>query len=298
MPSVRRQPLSELPLAFYVVTDKNEREHDSKATEITSPTKAKLLLSPPKRRILAAEGLASPSKSPARRLLFRSMADDMTPSNSLTGLLSAGGGGLDERSGNPSTSSHQPISSSSSCVSVGSSMTFVSSQTTAVSSPSKPSISSTALPGTPPNTRARTRSLAPSPELSENLVARESTPDPVSRPNALKRLRSGGSTGSSSLSANPPTPKRRHLALDGLSMEFSLNEDDEEPFNDKENVPPPRKKKVVLAKSGISVREVSLTPRAGKQRGGPSEYPTPEERRTRRAALEAEVNEPDQMDGY
>ncbi|KAG9016914.1 hypothetical protein FRB93_009444 [Tulasnella sp. JGI-2019a] len=272
MPSARRQPLSELPLALYVVTDKSDRQSDRKAVESKSPSKAKLL-SPPKRRILAAEGLASPSKTPARCLLFRSMVDDMTSSNSLAGLL-GGAGGLDEQQSNLGSSATQhTISSPSSFLSVASSTTLISSPTAAIPSPSKLSIGTTTLPGTPPNTRSRTRSLAPSPELTESPTAR----------------------GSRSSSANPPTPKRRHLALDGPLLEFGLNEDDEDPWNDKENVPPPKKKKTTVAKSGLADREQSLTPRAGKQRGV-SEQPSLEQRRARRAALEAEVDEPNNME--
>ncbi|KAG9005740.1 hypothetical protein FRB94_001306 [Tulasnella sp. JGI-2019a] len=293
MPSARRQPLSELPLALYVVTDKSDRQSDRKAVESKSPSKAKLL-SPPKRRILAAEGLASPSKTPARCLLFRSMVDDMTSSNSLAGLL-GGAGGLDEQQSNLGSSATQhTISSPSSFLSVASSTTLISSPTATIPSPSKLSIGTTTLPGTPPNTRSRTRSLAPSPELTESPTAREFIPGPLSvgRPTTLKRLRSGGSRSSS---ANPPTPKRRHLALDGPLLEFGLNEDDEDPWNDKENVPPPKKKKTTVAKSGLADREQSLTPRAGKQRGV-SEQPSLEQRRARRAALEAEVDEPNNME--
>ncbi|KAG8946722.1 hypothetical protein FRC04_011500 [Tulasnella sp. 424] len=330
MAQAQRQPLGELPLSRYLPVEAESSNKFKKAASL-SPAG---ILSPPKRRILAAEGLLSPSsssKSPARRLLFASAAD--TPRS---------GGGSSVMSqlaadmvqvAMASTPQHHSSSSSASSsnyssVSSSSSSSLVSSPTTSSRSASKLSVDATANPSTPQFSRTRPRPLAPSPEIVDSPMS-FADDGPVTRPASLKRLRStdsSSSTGGLAVSGGAPsptkspTPKRRNLARAtspspvpyGSSTAAALAAEAEDLFEteleDKENVPPPRRKKPVSSsgggfkaplpptstRTGLGLRDMSATPRAVKTREPTyGTYLSPADIRTRRMAMEAEVDMPD-----
>ncbi|KAG9047211.1 hypothetical protein FS837_002805 [Tulasnella sp. UAMH 9824] len=334
MAQPQRQPLSELPLSRYLPVDAESSSGKFKKAVSLSPAG---ILSPPKRRILAAEGLLSPSsssKSPARRLLFASAADTPRSGSGSSSVMSQLAADMVQVA-MASTPNHHSSSSSSgssshySSLSSSSSSSLVSSPTMSTRSASKLSINTTANPSTPQLSRTRPRPLAPSPEIVDSPMS-FADDGPVTRPASLKRLRStdsSSSTGGLAVNEAPsptksPIPKRRNLAREPspslapypssstTTTSTTLAAEAEDLFDaeleDKENVPPPRRKKPTSTggfkaplpptstKTGLGLRDTSVTPRAVKTREPTyGTYLSPADIRTRRMAMEAEVDVPD-----
>ncbi|KAG8936158.1 hypothetical protein FRC03_006955 [Tulasnella sp. 419] len=299
-----RQPLSELPLHLFVTNDiHDEPMQDAKCTPSTSKRamSPSVLLSPPKRRILLAEGLLSPAKSPAKRLVF-----DSTPMETKTLMEKLNASVKKSRSTGESSSSGpakftpNPFASSS-----YSSTSELHSRSTVHSSmpPPTPSPISPSLPETPPPKHTRSSGLRPSPEIVDSPSSsrtQDSSSDTFAIPSLTsvldrKRHRSTASSGEGS--PLPSTPKRRYNTRSTTpAADLEVLHEGVEELDDKENVPPKKKKKtrettqVLATPTTPKRRESSVTPR---NKMPVASKLTPIELRRRRAVLEAEVDEPD-----
>lgn len=122
------------------------------------------------------------------------------------------------------------------------------------------------------------------------------------RPGSLKRLRSDGPSGGTS-PAKSPTPKRRNVTRESSpAVVITPGTDEDDGPEDKENVPPPRKKRAAPAfKAPLPVvqspKDPSATPRASSHRGGSPSAGLAHKLRARRAVMEAEVDMPDADSG-
>lgn len=305
----RRQPLSELPLSHFVVAENRDNDQNTPSSSTSRPSSLPdHLLSPPKRRILAAEGLVSPIKSPSKRVLFRSVTvgnatgGEMMEGQSMTERVLLARNAFSEDATTTTRLASGPDTTPAAAASSSSSLLA---QTGATH---KSSASQPVTPAQPRTTRSRSRALQPSPELVQSPMNDSSMNmiiDTPARPTSLKRLRTTTSPSSTS-SAQPPTPKRRNVNVNANTEEEDTY-DDQQP-SDKENVPPPPKKTKLKGSSNkgpllskgtlgsVKEKEALMLPtsRGSAKRGGRSsvgEHLSPEVLRARRAILEAEVDD-------
>ena len=265
MQSRRRQPLGELPLHLFLEPQDDTKfaKPESPMVKRSSTLSPSIIISPPKRRMMLAEGL-----SPAKKLFFDSKDTESTLMHAMLGATYKAQAGSAYQ---PRKSEINSPSSSSSSSRPSSSRTSSSTSTAASSAYSMCSSPTTYAPSTPVAPSRTQHALAPSPEIEDKIMATPTSRKVGQTPGSLKRHRD------TTPSSSPRASTKRRIITRGVSpLVVDFDED-------KENALPSNKKS---RDPDTKIKDILRTPR--------TRSAVAYDLKIKKAILEAEVNDEDE----